>query len=123
LRPIIELRKNNGERIIAKHKADEFRETKTPRVVDQEKLRVLAEANAIADEWVTEMRLSHVLQAFPDVEISQAGAVISAMIADVEREGAGEIITSGDAKKAIGRKTAFMLKARLHMRLNKKEIQ
>jgi hypothetical protein len=113
LRPFIELRKNNGARIIAKHKAEDERETKTPRSVNPDKLKVLAEAQAIADEWVTEMRLSHVLQAFPDYGMEQAGAIISAMIADVEREGAGEIVPSPEAKREIGRRTALMLKARL----------
>lgn len=53
LRPLLEVRKNNGSRIMAKHKADEFMETRTPRNVSEEDLKVLKEANAIAEEWVT----------------------------------------------------------------------
>lgn len=42
LRPLIEMTLNNGARIIAKHKRDEFRETATPRVIDDPaKLKVL----------------------------------------------------------------------------------
>lgn len=118
VRPLLELRKNNGERIVVKHKGENFRETTTPRQVDPEKLRVLAEAQAIADEWVTEMRLTHVLDAFgPDVGMEQAGEVIRAMIADVEREGQGEIVESKMARTAIGRRTAQMLKDRLQSKL------
>lgn len=41
LRPLIEVRKNNDERIIVKHKRDEFRETKEHRHVetDPDKLK------------------------------------------------------------------------------------
>ena len=114
LRPLIELTKNNGSRIIAKHKREDFAETKTPRPVDPEKLKVLAEAQAIADEWVTEMRLSHVLGSLGgDVQIERTGDVIKAMIADVEREAEGEIVESKAARKAIGKRTAQMFKARL----------
>lgn len=118
LRPLIELRKNNGDRIVAKHKAEKFRETKTPRPVDAEKLAVLKEVEGIAAEWVTEMRMSHVLDAFgPDVGMEQTAAVIRAMIGDVEKESIGEVEMSKAARTAIGRRTAGMLKARLQSRL------
>jgi hypothetical protein len=63
LRPLIELirsgikasNKNAYGRIIAKHKRDEFRETKTKRSVDKE-LNILNDAIKIAEEWVTEDR-------------------------------------------------------------------
>ena len=113
LRPIIEVIKNNGERIIAKHKADDFIETKTPRSVDKDKLQVLADADAIAQEWVTEMRLTHVLQSFEVIGIEQTGSVISSMIADVEREAEGEIVQSPEARRAISRRVALMFKNRL----------
>ncbi|GAF67597.1 unnamed protein product, partial [marine sediment metagenome] len=61
LRTLIETTKNNGERIIAKHKHPDFRETKTKReVTDPLKLQTITQAKLIAEEWVTEMRLSHV---------------------------------------------------------------
>ena len=113
LRPIIEVTKNNGSRIIAKHKALEFQETKTPRIVDTKKIALLKEAKEIADEWVTEMRLSHVLQKFPDADITNTGAIISSMIEDVERESEGEIIKSIEARKEISKRTALMFKTRL----------
>lgn len=113
LRPLIEVRTNNGERIVAKHKRDEFRETRSPRVVDPEKMKVLADAQAIADEWVTPMRLSHVLDKIPGASLEQMPVVLSAMIEDVEREAVGEIVVSGEARKAICTATAKMFKQRL----------
>jgi hypothetical protein len=113
LRPIIEVIKNNGQRIIAKHKSDDFMETKTPRSVDKDKLQILSDAEAIALEWVTEMRLTHVLQDYAVIGIEQTGSVISSMIADVEREAEGEIIESPEARRAINRRTAIMFKNRL----------
>ena len=56
LRPLEEMTKSNGARIIAKHKRDEERETATSRTVDAEKLEVLRAANDIAVEWRGEIR-------------------------------------------------------------------
>lgn len=117
IRPLIELTKNNGKRIISKHKAESFRETKTPRVVDAAKLTILKEASAIAEEWVTEMRLSHVLDGRGPVDASDIGDIIKEMSADVEREAAGEIVSSKEVRKAIGRQTALMIKARFQAEL------
>lgn len=117
LRPLVELQKPDGERIMAKHKRDEERETTTPRqVADPARLKVLADAMAIADEWVTTTRLAHVLDKIPGARIGQSGDVIRAMIADVMREGAGEIIDSKEARSAIGKKTAELFRGE---RLNK----
>jgi len=113
LRPPFEVRMNNGARIIAKYKREDFQETKTPRPLNVDKLAVLEKAQAIAEEWVTEMRLAHVLDAFPGAGIEQTGEVIKAMTADVEREAKGEIIASREARVAIGKRTASMFKARL----------
>lgn len=121
LRPLIELRKNNGERIISKHKNDDFAETRTPREVSEKDLEILTQANEIADEWVTEMRLTHVLEQFPDASIEQTGDIIKAMIEDVEREAEGEIVKSRKVRKAISRNTALMFKQRLKNQLAKKE--
>ena len=118
LRPLIEMTKNNGKRIICKHKGDDFRETKTSREVDPEKIRVLKEAQAIADEWVTPMRMSHVLDKMPaDVSMEQTGDVIRAMMKDVLREGEGEFVDSRQARSAIGKKAAGLFKEFLQKRL------
>ena len=119
LRPLVEMTTSNGSRIIVKHKGDKFSERATPqKVVDPDKLVVLTAAQAIADEWVTPMRLEHVLQTLQasGIDISDMATtpkVIAAMLADVEREASGEVVMSRDAKTAIGRKTAELFKARM----------
>jgi hypothetical protein len=111
LRPYKEMTLNNGARIIAKHKRDEFRETSTPRpVVDPAKLQVLAEANSVANEWVTTTRLQHVLDKIPNHGMEKMTEILSAMKEDVYREGAGEIVPSKEVEKAIASKTVTMYK-------------
>lgn len=61
LRPLHEMTRSNGTRVMSKHKAKGYEETKTKREVSTEQLAVLSDANEVADEWVTEMRLAHVL--------------------------------------------------------------
>lgn len=114
LRPVIEVTKNNGGRIIAKHKRDEERETTSVRTVaDPASLQVLKEAEAIADEWVTPTRLDHVLDKIPGANIEQMGVVIRAMVEDVAREAAGEIVPSDEARKAISKRAALLFKQKL----------
>jgi hypothetical protein len=114
LRPLIEFVRTNGERVIAKHKRDEERETKTPRAVDPSKLEVLQQASSIADEWVTPTRLAHVLDKLPHgLGVESMRQVLDAMLEDVLREGAGEIVDSREARAAISRKAALLFKARL----------
>lgn len=113
LRPLVEVRLNNGERVIAKHKRAEERETATPRqVVDPAKQQVLADAEKIADEWVTPNRLQHVLDKVPQPhDMAKTRDVIAAMTEDVLREGRGEIVESQEAKKAIGARAAKLYRA------------
>ncbi len=114
LRPLIEVTKNNGSRIIVKHKRDEFIETKTKREVDPEKLKILEDAKAIAEEWVTPMRLNHVLDKLGNpTEIEKTREVIKAMVEDVMREARGEIKESQAATQFIGKKTAQLYKKRI----------
>ena len=111
LRPIIEVKKNNGERVITKHKRDEFAERQNvPKVIDADKIKVLADAQAVADEWVVQQRLLHVLDKLGPVGIEKTGDVIKAMVEDVTREAAGEILESKEVKAAIGKKTAELFK-------------
>ena len=106
LRPLIELTKNNGERVICKHKRDEFRETKSPRpVTDLEKLEVIKEIEKCAEEWVTLMRLTHILDKIPDHSMEKMACIIKAMQEDIVIEGKGEIIDSKDLRRVIGHKT------------------
>lgn len=122
LRPLIEVTKNNGHRIISKHKRDEFRETATPRTISPEQLVILEDAEKIANEWVTAERLRHVLQKFPaDSNVEITGDLIKAMIEDVYREGAGEIVESKSVKSAIGKKTASMFVLMMKQALKREE--
>lgn len=115
LRPIEEVVLNSGSRVIAKHKRDEFRETNTPRkVVSPEKLKLIEEAKAIANEWVTRERLNHILsKGEVEEKIENTGKVIGLMTDDILREAEGEIVDSPSAKKEIARLTALMFKERI----------
>lgn len=119
LRPLIEATKNGGQRIIAKHKCEAFSERATPqKVVDPAKLQLLTDAAAIADEWVTPMRLSHVLDKLAGpFDMTRTGEVIRAMLADVYREAAGEVVESKEANTAIGKNTALLFKRWLNEQL------
>ena len=115
LRPLVEMKINNGERVIAKHKQDEFKERATPqKVIDPATLAVLSAAAEIAREWVTPMRLTHVLDKLPGAGIEKMRDVIKAMTEDVQREAKGEIVESREAIAAIGRRTSELFKARLN---------
>jgi hypothetical protein len=93
-------------------------ETKTKREVSPELLKVLSDAKAISEEWVTNLRLEHVLQKFPvDISMESMGAVIRAMVEDVYREGSGELVESKETTKAIGTKTVQLFKQKLQNKL------
>lgn len=119
LKPLEELTRNNGERIINKHKRAEFCETKTQKEVTPEKLVVLTEANEIANEWVTEMRFSHVISKLPEnLSIKDMRKVIDAMIEDVYREGKDEIVENAEVARCIGNKTMILFKKYLEKTTN-----
>jgi hypothetical protein len=118
LRPLLELTKNNGERIIAKHKGEKFSETATSRPVDNpDKLKALAEGDAVAIEWATPMRLEHVLDKIENKAMENMKNIIAAMLEDIRREGEGEIVWSEAAIKAIGKRTAGLVKAYHQMKM------
>ena len=114
LRPIVERVDHRGNRVMAKHKAANFRETKSPREIDPNKLVVLDNAQAIADEWVTDERLQHVLQRLQllgaQLDMTHTRAIINEMIEDVKRESEGEVVWSDVVEKSIGRATALLYK-------------
>lgn len=111
LRPLVELSKKNGKRLICKHKRPEFRETKTERVVSAEQLQVLSDAKAIAEEWVTPMRLEHVLDKLDGPkDMTIMPKLMSAMKDDIKREAEGEIVWSNEVAQAIGKHTAVIMK-------------
>jgi hypothetical protein len=122
IRPVQELILNEGGVLRAKHKRPDFCETRSKREIqvggDPEKLKVLEDAMAIADEWVTEMRLRHVLDKLPQgIGMEGTKQVIDAMVQDVLREGKGEIVPSKEAIRAVGTSTAKLFKRHLDKRL------
>jgi hypothetical protein len=111
VRPLVELRTNNGERVMAKHKGEAFSERIHTPKVRPDKLEVMTEANKIADEWVTTNRLKNVLSHLPsDPGLEMTGKIIQIMQEDVEREAAGEIEWTKDVKNAVGRKAATIFR-------------
>lgn len=119
LRPLIELTKNNRERIISKHKGDDFKETKTKREVSPEQLKVLSDAKEVAEEWVTPMRVVHVLDKIENPCMEKMPEIIKAMFEDVRREGDGEIEWSKAVSKAISSATAQGVKGHFQAMLEK----
>ena len=118
LRPMVEMTDNRGNRVICKHKGDAFKETATPRpVVDPSKMKVMADANAVAEEWITTNRLEHILQKIPNHGMEKMREIIAAAQEDVKREGSGEIVWSDAVAKAIGKKTVDMYKAYLKSKI------
>jgi len=124
LRTVDEKLDRRGNRIIAKHKRDEERETKTPRkVVDPAKVEILKEARKVAEEFCVMERLRHVLAHLnlEPVDMTCAKTVIVEMINDINREGAGEFAPSNTVNAEIGKRTAQLLKQYLADKL--KETQ
>lgn len=110
LRPLVEVLYSTGERVVAKHKRDAERETATPREVGKD-LVVLEQAQQIADEWVTETRLQHVLSKLPPgIGVEKTGDVVRAMTSDIFLEGVGEVVDSREARVAIAKLTATLFK-------------
>ena len=101
--------------VIAKHKGAAFEERATPqKVVDPARLVVLSAADAIADEWVTPMRLTHVLDKLGNpTTVQTTPKVIEAMVEDILREAVGEIIESKEARRAIGKKASELFRAKV----------
>lgn len=115
IRPPFEVTVNNGERVMAKHKGEVFSERVHTPKVRPDKLEVETQAEAIAQEWVTECRLSHVLDKLVPsaTELRDIPRVNEAMVEDVYREAKGEIVESKEAAGAIKRRAAKLFKARV----------
>ena len=115
LRPPIECYYKQ-DRVIAKHKRAEFAERKTIPNVDPAKREIMTNAEKIADEFVTSMRLDHVLDKLGNpTSFSDIPKVIEAMIEDVTREASGEIVDNKIVRKAVGAKTVKLYKAKVMM--------
>jgi hypothetical protein len=119
IRPLQELIRSNGERVIAKHKRLEFAERASgadTKVVDPAMLAGLAEAEKIAMEWVTDMRMLHVTERLKATlgrppEMKDTSAVLTAMKEDVYREAGAEVVRSRAADHAISTRARILFHA------------
>jgi len=118
IRPPMELHDDNDGRLIAKHRKEIFRETKSARSLTEEEVEALQDAKEIAEEWVVDHRLTHVLSALvakghTQLSMKDTLLVIETMQEDVRVEAGDQIAWSEAAGKAIGRKTAELFKKRV----------
>lgn len=119
-----EIKDRFGQRIIAKHKRQEFRETKTPRKVNPEQKKVWAEARETAEEFVVMERLRHVLDKLIaekdgfELSMKNTRTVIGAMIGDVRKEEGDDIEWSAQIQRAIGNRTANLYKEYLNQKMH-----
>ena len=121
LRPIFECFDVNGERLIAKHKRAEFAERGRPQGIplDPTKIEERSIAASVALEWVNANRLDHVIDQIirdrndKEIDFPDIPAVVRLMLADIEREGAGEVSITKPVTKAIGARTVELFKERL----------
>lgn len=115
LRPLREFLHPDGiGRIMAKHKNDIYKEREhSPKIQSDEELKVLEDAREIATEWVTPMRLIHVIDKLKSEQIEidekHINVIIKAMIEDIEREAKNEIVCNKQTRKAISQKTAKLI--------------
>jgi hypothetical protein len=117
LRPLMEVLYPDGVgRFIVKHKRPEFQErSHQPKITDSDKLKVLEQAEEIAEEWCNAVRLQHVLdQVEGERNIELIPKVIQCMIKDVYAESQGEIVQSKAVEKAISKKTVQLYKEYLN---------
>lgn len=119
IRPPFEVTTNNGERICAKHKREDFREHKSPRSLNVDPA-VLDQAEAIADEWCVMNRLHHVIQHLTvdgkEPMMEQMRDIVYEMVSDIYREAGDEIVQSKQVEKAIGTKTVKLFKEYLRQK-------
>jgi len=120
LRPLYELTKNNGKRIICKHKRVEFGETKKEIKVDPARQAAIEVGASVAFNWVTPMRLDHVLDKMGNIlDMSKTGDVIKAMIEDVKRESEGIIVWTPETQKEVGKAAAKLYGQRVREQMIK----
>lgn len=123
IRPLIEITNNRGNRVISKHKGAAFSEQSTAhKEVNPDKLALTQIADGIAEKWVNDMRLTHVMDAI-DADYMEAHkeekswaiedtkVVIQLMIADLRREGEGEFTMDNAVMKFVGARTARLYQA------------
>jgi hypothetical protein len=121
LRCIEEKVDGRGNRIIAKHKRPEERETKTTREVKPEKAELIKGARLVAEEFVTPGRIENAKSHFSSDEwaITNMKNLIVYILEDVNREGSGEFQPGPEVNKEVCRRAAQLIKADLENVLSK----
>jgi len=128
IRPLTERTREDGTRCIWKHKQDRVREMKTPRSLDPDKNKVLEDARAIAEEFVVEERLRHVMDSLAvsygktaeDLKIEDTPALIAEMVNDVNTECVGEFVRTKETDRAISKRAAVLFHAHLKSRIEER---
>jgi len=114
IRTIHESLDSFGERIMAKHKRKEYRETRVPIEVKKEQDEKFNDAIEFTKQFVVPMRLEHVLDKMRAdnivVDLRNTGEVISRMIEDVRIEEGDRIVWDKHVARAIGRHTSKLYK-------------
>jgi hypothetical protein len=117
LRPMQELfywDHGNYKRVMAKHKNPDYREHLRVRKLEKAQYETLEKADEIAQEWVTNMRLNHVLDKLNNPTGMEAcGYVGKGMVEDVFAECGKEIKDSKAARRAISKRAVNMYKERV----------
>lgn len=117
IRPTVELRTNSNGRVIAKYKNPCFSERESRKDTDypSEKKREILDAQKAAQDFVTEERMNHVLDAIglKEPSLKDTSKVIKAMVEDVLREGSGEVEDTKILRGAIGTYTVKVFKKHL----------
>lgn len=134
IRPIQEEVDHKGNRIITKHKCAAFSEVEHVKMVDLEALEEKNRKAVLADAWVTEMRLHHVLDKVKADRIEAAhqmgddtidtpfdmkdtSIIIGAMVKDVMAESEGQLVWDKAMGSAVASATARLFKLYLHKKL------
>lgn len=112
LRPITEMVDHRGNRICAKHKRKEERETKTERPVNADKIALSKAARDVAEEWVTANRIRNAQSHFAESDwvITNMKNLISYIRQDVYKEAAEEITQTPENDREICRVAAQLIK-------------
>jgi hypothetical protein len=102
IRPMEEDVDDLGERVIYKHKTKEYSETKRVYALGEEVVKQQGNVEEIAKNWVTGMRLEHMLQKIKRDGVKETyTSVINYMLEDVKKESTDEVDISPALEKAV----------------------
>lgn len=112
LRPIEEKPDHRGNRICAKHKRAEERETKTIRPVNADKIALSKAARDVAEEWVTANRVGNARSHFSESDwvITNMSNLIRYVLQDVYTEAGDEVEQTAENNREICKRAAQLIK-------------